>query len=300
MRISFNEARSNKFKSVVLMSFFIIIIGVLGAFIGILYDNLYIGLFIAVVFAIIYTSIGYFSGGSMVLKMAGARPLTKQEFPHMHHAIEGLSIAANIPVPKAYVIEDPSPNAFATGRDPQHASVAVTTGLLKILNREELEGVLAHEIAHIKHYDIRFMMLTTVLVGIVVLLSDFLLRSFLWSSISGRRSGGNAGALTLVLIVVGIVLAILTPLVGQMIKLAISRKREYAADASAATITRYPKGLANALRKITGDHHEMKNNNKAMAHMYISSPYKKKRSWFSNLFATHPPAEERIKRLEQM
>ncbi|MFT4343968.1 MAG: M48 family metalloprotease [Candidatus Woesearchaeota archaeon] len=300
MRVSFDETRRNKFKSILLMSFFIFIIGFLGAFIGLIYGSLAFGLTIAIIFALIYSLIAYFSGDSMVLRMAGARPLTKDEFPHLHHAIEGLSIAAGIPPPKAYVIEDPSPNAFATGRKPETASVAVTTGLVKILNRQELEGVLAHEIAHVKNLDIRFMMLTTVMVGVIVLLSDFLLRTFLWSSISGRRSSGNGGAAVIVLIVIGIVLAILTPLVAQLIKLAISRKREYAADATAATLTRYPQGLADALKKISGQSVELRNDNKAMAHMYISPPYKKKKGWLRGLFSTHPPTEERIKRLEQM
>ena len=187
MRVSFDEARTNVVKSWILILLFIIIIGVLGSIAGILYGNLYFGVGLAVVIASIYSLIAYNSGQNMILKMSGAKEATKKEFPYLYHTIEGLSIAAGIPVPKAYVIEDTALNAFATGRNPQNASITVTTGLLEKLNRQELEGVIAHEMSHIKNYDIRFMMLTIVLVGVVTLLSDFLLRSFLWGS-HGRKN----------------------------------------------------------------------------------------------------------------
>ena len=195
------------------------------------------------------------------------------------------------------MIEDSALNAFATGRDPQHASVTVTTGLLQKMNRLELEGVLAHEISHIKNYDIRVMMLAAVMVGLTVLLSDFILRSF-WTGAHGQRREDN-NQLGLLLVVVGLVLAILAPVIGELIKLSISRKREYLADADGALLTRYPKGLADALRKIKGDPDPLVDYaNKATAHLFISSPFRKG-AW-SSAFSTHPPIDERIKKLEKM
>jgi len=300
MRVSFDETRGNKIRSWFLMSFFIILIGMLGAAFGLYWGNVWFGIMLAVVISIIYSMIGFFSGDSMILTMSGARPVTKQEYPHLWHTIEGLAIAAGIPTPKAYVIEDSAMNAFATGRDPEHASITVTTGLLKVLNRQELEGVVAHEMSHIRNYDIRFMMLTAVLVGIVTLLSDFLLRSFLWGGHGGRRDskGGQIGAIAIVL---GLLLAILTPLIGQLVKLAISRKREYMADSSAVTLTRYPAGLAGALKKISQDPDPLVDKaNKATAHLFISTPFRKKKSFMQGLFSTHPPIADRIKRLQEM
>ena len=301
MRIMFNEARNNKIKSVFLMFVFILVIGALGAIIGIFYGNLYFGLIIAVIFSLIYSMIGFYSGGSMILKMSGAKPVTKKEYPYLYHTVEGLSISAGMPTPKAYVIEDSALNAFATGRDPKNASITVTTGLLKAMNRQELEGVVAHEMSHIKNYDIRFMMLTAVLVGIVVLLSDFLLRSFLWGGHGGRRDSKRGGQMALILIAIGFILAILAPIIGELVKLAISRKREFMADASGAILTRYPPGLAGALKKISKDPDPLVDKaNKATAHLFISTPFRKRTGFVTNLFLTHPPIEERIKRLESM
>src|SRR3989338_1771937 len=298
MRLAFEEIRGNKIRSFILIFLFILIIGMLGAVIGLIVNNLYFGLIIAMVFSIFYSLIGYYSGDSMILTMSGARPVTKQEFPYLYHTLEGLAIAAGIPTPKAYVIEDSAINAFATGRDPKHASITVTTGLLKVMNRQELEGVIGHEMSHISNLDIRFMMLTTVLVGIVVLLSDFILRSFLWGGKGRNRNESKAGA---ALILVGLALAILTPIIGEIMKLAISRKREYMADANAAVLTRYPPGLASALRKIAKDPDPLVDMaNKSTAHLFISTPFRKERSFVTNLFSTHPPLPEMIKRLEEM
>jgi heat shock protein HtpX len=295
----FDEVNKNKMKSFFMVFIFIIIIGVLGAALGIYLGNTYFGVGIAVMFSLIYSLISYYSGDSMILAMSGARPVTKKEFPYLYHTIEGLSLSAGIPVPKAYVIDDSAMNAFATGRDPKNASITVTTGLLAVMNREELEGVIAHEMSHIKNYDIRFMMLTAVLVGIVTLLSDFLLRSFLWGGKSRESKSGNQ--LTLILIIVGLVLAVLSPIIGQLIQLAISRKREFMADASAAILTRYPPGLASALKKISKDPDPLVDHaNKATAHLFISTPFRKKGSALAHLFSTHPPIEERVKRLEAM
>lgn len=295
MKISFDETRRNKIGSYFLVGFFIVLIGLLGTAIGFIYNNLFFGLAISLFIGIIYSAFAYKSGDKMILKMSGAKPVTKKEYPHLFHTIEGLALAAGVPTPKAYVIKDSALNAFATGKDPKHASVTVTTGLLKKLNRQELEGVIAHEMSHIKNYDIRFMMLTVVLIGLVTLLSNFILRSFLFGG--GRRNDKNGG----LIIIIGLALAILSPIAGYMVKLAISRKREYMADSSAVTLTRYPPGLANALRKISKDPNPLMNHaNKATANLFISTPFKKKKSFLNKLFSTHPPIEERIKRLESM
>ncbi len=248
MGMMFEEVRNNKIKSWLLISVFIILIGLLGAVAGLIYGSLYFGIAIALIISFIYSLIGFYSGDRMVLAMSGAKEVTKKEQPYLLNTVEGLAIAANIPAPKAYVIDDSALNAFATGRDPKHASITVTTGLLKTMNRQELEGVVAHEMSHIRNYDIRMMMLTAVMVGIVTLLSDFLLRSFLWGGKGGKREGG--GNIGIILIIVGLALAVLTPLIGTLIQLAVSRKREYLADSDAIVLTRYPPGLANALKKI--------------------------------------------------
>ena len=298
MLIAFDEVKKNKFKSYLLIFFFIILISVLGTAIGYFYGSIYFGLGLAILFAIIYTIIVFFSGDKMILGLTGAKQVTKKEYPHLFHTVEGIALAAGIPTPKAYVIKDEAMNAFATGKDPKHASIAVTTGLIDKMNREEIEGVVAHEMSHIKNYDIRTMMLAVVLVGIIALLSHFMLRSFLFGR--GRRSSKDSGQLTIILIVVGLVLAILTPFIAQLIKLAISRRREYMADASGAILTRYPPGLANALKKIEKDHHQLKAASNATAHLFISNPFKKKSQLFSSFFATHPPIKDRIKKLESM
>jgi heat shock protein HtpX len=299
MRIAFDEVRNNSLRSYALIIIFIILIGALGAAIGLFYNNTYVGLSLAVIFSIIYSLVGYYSGDKMILSMSKAKPVTKKEYPYLFHTVEGLAIAAGIPTPKTYVIEDSALNAFATGRDPKHASIAVTTGLLEKLNREELEGVVAHEMSHVKSFDIKFMMLVAVLVGIVTLLSDFLLRSFLWGKKSDSDSRNSQAGI--IFIVLGLVLAILTPLIGELTRLAISRKREYMADANGAILTRYPPGLANALRKISKDPDPLVDNaNRATSHLFISTPFRKTKGFVTNLFSTHPPIQDRIKRLEQM
>lgn len=300
MRIMFDEVRNNKIKSFMLISFFIIIIGVIGAVIGLVYGNLYFGLIIAIIFALFYSMFGFLSGDKIILSMSGAKPVTKKEYPYLYHTIEGLAISAGIPTPKAYVIDDSALNAFATGRNPENASITVTTGLLKVMNRQELEGVVSHEMSHIKNYDVRFMMLTVILVGIITLLSDFLLRTFLWGG-KRKKETKSAGRITFILIAIGLVLAILSPIIGELIKLAISRKREFMADANGAIITRYPPGLASALRKISKDPDPLVDRaNKATAHLFISTPFRGKKGFVANLSSTHPPIEERIKRLESM
>jgi heat shock protein HtpX len=292
-----DQSRWNKIKSWMIISLFIILISLLGYVIGMLYGSPVPGFVLAIFGALLYSLLMYFQGDSIILATTGAREVTKKEYPYLFHTVEGLAIAAGVPTPKAYVIEDTALNAFATGRDPKHASITVTTGLLNKMNRQELEGVIAHEMSHIKNFDIRMMMLTAVFVGITILLSDFLLRSFLWG---GNRDRDN-NQLTIILIIIGIILAILAPLIGEMIKLAVSRRREYLADADGALLTRNPEGLASALEKIKQDPDPLVDKaNKATAHLFISTPFRKSEGFVTRLFATHPPLDDRIKLLRSM
>ena len=240
--------------------------------------------------------VSYYSGDSIILSSVNAKEITRGEYPIYYNVVEELTIASGLPIPKIYVVPDPSPNAFATGRDPQNSKVAVTVGLLNMLNREELQGVIAHELSHIKNYDILFATIISVLLGMIVILSSFF-RSSLWFS-SGRsrsRDNSNSGA---ILMIVGLLLAILAPIAAKIIQLSISRSREYLADASAALMTRNPVGLANALRKIGGAKVVSKNTNDAIAPLFISEPFKGIN--IQNLFSTHPPIEKRILKLEEM
>ncbi|MBI5654477.1 M48 family metalloprotease [Candidatus Uhrbacteria bacterium] len=255
------------------------------------------GLAIALAVSLGMTFISWYAGDSIALWTAGAAEVTERtQFPTLWNVVENLSITAGVPRPKIFIIEDQSPNAFATGRDPQHASVAVTTGLLLMLERNELEGVLAHELSHIKNLDIRFMMLIAVLVGALTLLGD----QFLRFSFFGRR-GRDRDGIGGILAIVGIVFLILSPLIGQMIKLAISRRREYLADASGALLTRYPEGLANALEKIAAAGIPMQRTSSATNHLWISEPAGPGLgARISGLFSTHPPIQDRIAKLRQM
>jgi heat shock protein HtpX len=251
---------------------------------------------LAVAFSGASSLFSYFAGDKLVLAQSRAREVPEGEEKVLHDVVETLALGLGIPTPKLYVIEDPAPNAFATGRDPKHASVTVTRGLLEQMDRSELEGVIAHELSHVGNRDIRVMLLVTVLVGTVALLSDWLLRSMWWGGRSRDRDRGGGG----VLLLVGLVLAILTPVIATLIQLAVSRQREYLADASGAFLTRYPEGLASALRKIAADPHVLSVANKATASLYIANPLKDHPFQFDHLFDTHPPIEERIKRLEAM
>jgi len=252
---------------------------------------------IAILFSAGSSLFSYYAGDKLVLAQSRAREVPDGEEKVLHDVVESLAVGLGITTPRLYVIEDPAPNAFATGRDPKHASVAVTRGLLDTMDRSELEGVIAHELSHVGNRDIRVMLLVTVLVGTVALLSDWLLRSMWWGGRDRGRDRGSGGGL---LLLVGIVLAILTPIIATLIQLAVSRQREYLADASGAFLTRYPEGLANALRKISADQHVLSVANKATASLYIANPLKDHPFQFDRLFDTHPPIEERIKRLEAM
>lgn len=280
-----------------MIAIFIIFILALGFAFSYFYEFGYGGLAIVVMIAIGMSFASYYSGDKVALTTAGAKgPITKEQNSYVYNMVENLCITAGIPMPKVYLIQDDSPNAFATGRDPEHASVAITTGAINILENEELEGVIAHELSHIKNYDIRLMMVVIVCVGLIALLSDFFLR---FSFFGGRRrdAGGQAG---MILLIVGIVLMILSPIIAQLIKLAVSRKREYMADASSVLLTRYPEGLARALEKIDAYGKPLKRANNATAHLFISEPYGKKKHAFKKLFSTHPPIPERVKALRSM
>lgn len=291
----YNQITSNKSKSYLLMLlFFLVIVGITWAW------SLYFGesssygtLIFAVILATIMNLISFFAGDSIALGIAGAKAIKKDANPYVFRMVENLSITAGIPTPKIYIINDPAMNAFATGRDPQHASIALTTGIIEGLQNEELEGVIAHELSHIKNYDIRLMMIVIVCVGIIALMADWLTRSLFWRRSDSDNRNNNA-----IFMIIGLVLAILSPLFAKLIQLAISRKREYLADASGALLTRYPEGLAKALEKIASQKQALKHANKATAHLYIANPFGSEK--MANLFSTHPPIASRISALRSM
>ncbi len=298
----YEQISRNKWKSAALIGFFMAFIFVLTWFFEYVTGWGKGGLVLAVVVAMGMAAAGYYASDKIVLGISRARPATKDEFPYLYNVVEGLAIAAGIPAPRCYVIDDTAPNAFAAGRKPQTAVICVTTGILEKLNRVELEGVIAHEMSHIKNYDVRLQTLVVVMAGVVALLSDWMLRSFMWGG--GRRRGGRdrggSGGAGGILVLVGLALAVLSPFIATIIQLAVSRKREFLADASSAMLTRYPAGLASALRKISADTEPLEAANKATAHLYIVNPLKNIKGTVNKLFSTHPPIEERIAALEKM
>jgi len=253
-------------------------------------------LIIAIIFSIFSSGASYFYGDKMVLGLNKARPATRKEFFDFYTVTENLSLANQTPVPKIYVIDSPAPNAFATGRDPEHAVICATTGLLEKLNRTELEAVVAHELSHIKNYDIRLMTIVSILIGTLSILINLASRSMFFGG--GRRNNDNNNEGGIILAVVGIVLIIFAPLIAQLIQLAISRRREYFADASAVKLTRQPQGLIDALTKISSDPSKLETASTATASLYITNPFKGNK--IASLFSTHPPIEDRIKALQQM
>jgi len=296
----YEQIASNKRKSFFLILFFLCLIFGLAWLFGELTNWGPQGLILAAVIAVAMTFGSYYSSDKIVLAISRAKPVEKKDYPYLYNVVEGLAIAAGLPKPRCYIIDDTAPNAFASGRNPKNSVIVVTKGLLEKLNRAELEGVIAHEMAHIKNYDILVQTLAVVMVGVVALLSDWILRSFLWGG--GRRrssskSGGNVGA---IIVVVGLILAIFSPLIAQLIRLAVSRKREFLADANGAFLTRYPPGLASALKKLAADKEPLEAANKATAHLYIVNPLKDIKGSVNRLFSTHPPIEERVAALEKM
>lgn len=295
----YDQIASNKLRSTALILVFVLLVALIGYVFGQATDWGYLGLAAALVVAFVMSWGSYWFSDRIVLSMSRARPVDRTIEPYLVNLVEGLAIAGGVPVPRAYVIDDPAPNAFATGRNPENAAIAVTSGLVQMMNRQELEGVIAHELSHIKNYDTLLQTLAAVLAGSVTLISEWMLRSFWWGG--GRRRNDDAGQLGAIMLVVALVLAVLSPLAATLIQLAISRKREYLADASAAMLTRYPPGLASALRKIGADPNQLRTANKATESLYIANPLKAQRAGGMNaLFNTHPPLEDRIARLEAM
>lgn len=297
MATLYTHQSNNNRKTYFLMTLFLLIIIGLGYFFSIYFHQPSI-LYFAVFFSIFMNFFSYYFSDKIVLKMTGAKELNHDENKEIYHLVENLSITAGLPMPKVFIIQDSAPNAFATGRNKKHAVIALTTGLLERLNKNELEGVIAHELSHIGNKDILLSTIIVVLVGFVAILSDILLRSALFN---GNRDDQKDGRIGMIMMIAGIVLAVLAPIIAMIIQLAISRKREFLADASGALLTRYPEGLASALEKITKYQGPMKKVSKTTAHLFISSPFGAKKSFgFNKLFMTHPPAEERIKNLREM
>lgn len=296
----YDQITSNKLKSAMLVGVFVVLVLAVGWAFSYLTDSGWFGLVIALIVAFAMTWSSYWYSDRIVLSMSGARPAARELEPYLVNVVEGLSIAAGLPQPKAYIIEDPAPNAFATGRNPENAAIAVTRGLMDKLDRLELEGVIAHELAHVKNYDTLLQTMTAVLAGTVVLLSDWLLRSMWWGGGRRRNNNEGGGQGQAILLLLALALTLLAPFFAVLTQMAISRKREYLADASGALLTRYPPGLASALRKITADTNRLKTANKATAALFISNPLSDYGGGMNALFNTHPPIAERIRRLEAM
>jgi len=296
----YTHAESNTRKTWLYLTGFFLFVIAIGWVASYVLESYFIFI-IAIVLSIVMSVGSYWFSDKMVLKMSNAKPIEKRDNPELYRIIENLSITAGLPVPKVYIITDPQPNAFATGRNAKHGVVAVTTGLLERLERVELEGVLAHEMSHIGNKDILISTVVIVLVGVVAILANFFFRMAFWGGFGGRDDRGG-GQMKLIMMGVALLFMILAPLAAQVMKLAISRKREFLADASGALLTRHPDGLARALEKIANDPHQLKRANDATAHLYIASPFrgKEKKSWLHKLFMTHPLMEDRVKALRGM
>jgi len=300
------QQADNRRNSIVLIVLVTLILGALGFAIGYGTTGAVEGAFGvttgAIVLAMLLSVGSYFAGDQLVLATSGAREVSQQSAPQLMNVVQEMALAAGVPLPKVYIIDDTAPNAFATGRDPNHASVAITTGLLQKLDREELQGVIGHELSHVRNFDIRFALLVAVLVGSIALLADFFLRFTFWGG--GRRGGGDrdrgGGALIAIVYVIAIVLAIIAPFIARMVQLAVSRQREYLADASSVDLTRNPHGLEQALAKIASDKEVLEVANRATQHLYFTNPIKKFEERSSSMFSTHPAIVDRINRLRQL
>ena len=291
----YTHQSSNVVKTYLLMAVFLAVVGAIGYYFSYYYGAPEI-FYTAIIFSLVMNVTSFWFSDKIALAVSKARLASREEFFDLYNITENLSIAAGLPMPKLYVIDDPAPNAFATGRDKEHAVVAVTTGLLQRLERNELEGVIAHELSHIGNRDILLMSVVVVLVGMIAIISDIFTRSTLFGG--GRRDSDNkaGGAIA----IVGLVLVVLSPIIATLIKLAISRRREFLADASGALLTRYPEGLAKALEKISSYNQPLKSASTATAHLFISNPFGGSGKSISNLFQTHPPIADRIKALQNM
>jgi heat shock protein HtpX len=286
----YSQISANKRKTIVLMMVFVALVGLISYAFSLYFGNDSIVVY-ALMFALIYSLVSYIGSAKLSLAMSGAKPIAKRDAPELYRLVENLTIASGMPMPQVYIMDDPAPNAFATGRDPKHSYIAVTTGLLEIMDKTELEGVVAHELSHVRNYDIRVMAITAALVSVIAILSDMLIRMSIWG---GDNDNDNSFSIFL-----AIGVAIITPLIAMLVQLAVSRKREYLADASGAEMTRYPEGLASALRKLQAYGKPMKHASTATSHLFISNPLGKK-GIASSLLSTHPPLEERIAKLEHM
>jgi heat shock protein HtpX len=300
----YEQIAANKRRTVLLVVGAVLFLGAIGYVIGVVSGLGMWGLVIAAALAIGLSIGSYFAGDRIVLASARAKAVTPEEQPRLHNIVEGLAIAAGVPKPAVYLVPEQAPNAFATGRDPEHSSIAVTEGLLATMNRVELEGVIGHEMSHVLDRDILVGTVVATLVGAAVLLSEFFMRSWLWGGFRGRRGNdGGGGGLELIVFAIGFVLLLLAPIFGQIIKLSVSRNREYLADAEGALLTRYPPGLISALKKIQVAPHAMRSANNATAHLWLDQPSRVPgdgKGTLEKLFSTHPPIEERIRRLEEM
>ncbi len=292
----YTHAESNIRKTWVLVSLFFVFITGLGWIFSYVFENQAI-LIYAVIFSLIMNIASFWYSDKVVLAMTGARPIAKQDNPELYRIVENLCITAGLPLPRIYIVPEQQPNAFATGRNAQNAVIAITQGLLEKLDKQELEGVVSHELSHIGNKDMLLMTVVVVLVGFIGIISNWFMRSMWFGGIK-RRNNRDEGQMGSILALVGIVLALLSPLIAMLIQLAISRKREFLADASGVLLTRYPEGLARALSKIAVDPTPMKNASTSTAHLYISNPFRGK--GFSSLFLTHPPIGQRIKALREM
>lgn len=293
----YDQIAANKRNSFILVFCVTAVLVALGYFLGEYYGFGYFGVGIAVAAAVISALFSYYGGAGMILGISRAKQIEKKDHPQLFNVVEELSISAGVPMPKIYIIDDTAPNAFATGRDPEHAVVAITTGLLQKLSRDELQGVMAHELSHVQNRDILFSMMVGIMVGSIVMISDFFLRSVFWGG--GRRRNNDKGGGGL-LIILALALAILAPIFARILQLAISRQREYLADASAVKLTRYPEGLASALEKISGDREVLEVANRGTQHLYIVNPIKPFEKRAKSLLSTHPPIAERVARIRAM
>jgi heat shock protein HtpX len=300
------QQAANRRNSIVLIAIVTLLLAALGFAIGYGTTGAVEGAFgvttIAIVISMLLSIGSYFAGDKLVLAASGAKEVTQEAAPQLMNVVQEIALAANVPMPKVYVIDDTAPNAFATGRDPKHASVAITTGLLQKLDREELQGVMAHELGHVRNYDIRFALLVAVLVGSIALMADFFLRFTFWGG--GRSRGGDrdrgGGGLAAIMFIVAIVLAVLAPIIGRLVQLAVSRQREYLADATSVELTRNTRGIERALAKISADREVLEVANRATQHLYFTNPIKKFEDRSSSMFATHPNVVDRINRLRQL
>ena len=285
----YKQIAENKRRTIYIIIGFVLMVGVIASLFAWAYNDPWIAVWVVII-SIVYAVFQYFAAGSLTTVMTGAREITKKDNPRLYNIVENLSITTGLPMPKVYIVDDKAPNAFATGRDPKHAIVAATTGLLDIMDDKEVTAVMAHEMSHVKNYDIRVSMIVFGLVCVIGLISDLAFRMMFY----GNRQRDNEGSpVGYVLILIA---AVLSPIVASLAQMAVSRQREYLADASAVNITRYPEGMIDALKKLQSHSQPMKSQNIATESMYINNPLRK--GFFSNLFASHPPIEKRIERLE--